>query len=102
MSKNITRKSDLLPIAKKLVNCYENATEKAFWRTLEEEVLEHKVRFPLLEDLAIVLYRIIPEGELLKVTDKLVKMNYEGAYVIVGTLLAQLMKKDLPTAYRKA
>ena len=102
MIKTITRKSELAPITAKLVTTYQTGSMEAFWQILQKEVLEHKVKFPLLEQLAGTLHRYIPASQQLYIMDKLVALDYEGGYVLVGTFLAEIMKQNLPLAFGKA
>ena len=102
MIKTITRKSELAPIMAKLVASCQNGLGEVFWNTLQKDVLEHKVKFPLLEQLGETLFRHVPPAQQLYLLDTLVEMDYEGGYVIAGTFLSKIMAKNRPLAFEKA
>lgn len=102
MPKTITRQSEIIPVVKQLLQHYADANEVAFWQTLEEEVLQHKVKFPLLEKIGEAFFTNIPIAQQIRLTDRLVQLDFEGGYVIVGTILAKRLNTNLAAAFKKA
>lgn len=102
MPKTITKQSEIQPLVLQLLSYYQHSDEEAFWEMLEIGVLQQKVKFPLLERIGQTLFLHIPFSEQIAFTDRLVHLGYEGGYVIVGTILANRMNKDLAGAFEKA
>lgn len=102
MPKTITKQSEIQPLVQQLLQHYAAGNMTGFWQVLEEEVLQQKVKFPLLEKIGEALYTNIPFQQQLQVTDRLVNLDYEGGYVIVATILAKRMGRDLPGSFAKA
>lgn len=102
MNKTITRQSEIIPVVQQLLQHYAASKELEFWQLLEKEVLQNKVKFPLLEKIGEAFYANIPLEQQIGMTDRLVQMDYEGGYVIVGIILAKRMTANLQNSFEKA
>ena len=100
--KTITRKADLRPLISKLETLYLAQDDAGFWQLLEGEILQHRVKFPLLEFVARELVQFIPQDKQLAFTDTLVTKNYEGQYVILGIVLQERMPTEMTPSFTKA
>lgn len=87
--KKITSKKALQPHLAELKALYLADNLPEFWRSLEAELLCHRVKFPLLEFVAQELYRIVPPAEQPALINRLLNLNYEGGYVVIGKLLQE-------------
>ncbi|MCP4418355.1 MAG: DNA alkylation repair protein [Chloroflexi bacterium] len=73
-----------------------------FWQMLEFEILRHRVKFPLLEFVARELFRFVPQAEQLGIVNKLLTMDYEGGYVIIGIILQERLAINKSESVQKA
>lgn len=102
MPKTITKQSEIIPVVQQLIQYFATSKELEFWQLLEKEVLQNKVKFPLLEKVGEAFYAHIPGARQTEVTDRLVELDYEGGYVIVGIMLAKRMHHNLTNSFKKA
>lgn len=98
----ITKKSDIKIIANVLLGKYSNAKQNDFWRIFDEEILQQKVRFPLLEYFANLLLLEIPDEEQIEFCDRIIDLKREGGYVVIATVLKNRLEKDLNESFEKA
>ena len=99
MQKKITRKADVAPIVEKLKPFYRKGDHPAFYNLLKNELLQHRVKFPLLEFVAIQLFESIPYPEQTTFTHQVMEMDLEGGNVVVGKILQLRLPTDLPEAF---
>lgn len=64
--------------------------------------LEKKIRFPLLEFAAKELYKIVPEKDQIKVTDKIIELHTIGGNVLAGIILQLRLKSHFTESHHKA
>ncbi len=102
IQKKITRKTDIKPIIHQAKASYLAGDRKHFWQTLELELLHHRVKFPLLEFVARELCCFVPPAEQLAIVDRLLALDYEGGYVIIGIILQERLPLNRPEAVQKA
>ena len=100
--KTISRKSDLKPVVAELETYYLAGNESDFWYLLETEILQHRVRFPLLEYVARELVQVMPAEAQLNFTDRLVTKPYQGEYVLLAIVLQERMAIHLSQSFSKA
>ncbi len=98
----ITSKKVLKPTLAKLEALYLAGNLRDFWQSFESEILCHKVKFPLLEFVAVELYRFVPPDEQLPLIDRLLSLDYEGGYVVIGKLLQQRLPLNRAESVEKA
>ena len=97
----ITKKSDIIRIGNEVLEELK-AGQKSFLAELEKKVLSKKVKFPILEHLALMFYENIPTNQLFHFCDKIIDMDYEGGYPLVGKCLQFHLEKDLDFCFDKA
>jgi 3-methyladenine DNA glycosylase AlkD len=96
---SITRKPELRRI---LSGIDPSASDAAIITMLEEEILNSKIRFPLLEFFTEELYKILYRENIYSFSDALILKDYIGTYVICGTLLRCELNTSLEKAFSGA
>ena len=95
MQRLITRKSDLLPLVEQITQLYQAEEYERSWDVLEQDILQHKVKFPLLEVVARQYSRIIPFDQQLSFLRRIAETDYEGGYVLIGIILQERLSENL-------
>lgn len=85
-----------------LLEAYNGAGEKAFVERLDQLILQHKVKFPLLEFLAKSLYQQLPPEVHIPVCDAIINRHTLGGNVIAGMLLQLHLPSKLKPSIDKA
>lgn len=85
-----------------LLSQWEAGKQPEFWETMEREVLTQKVKFPILEFLAVNWYPLIPPVEVHELALRIVKSEQDGSFVIAGKLLQLAMPMDMKKAFEYA
>lgn len=97
----ITRKGEL---KEEMIFCTEAYTEQgleACWREFDQRILQAKVKFPLLEFCASILYELLDKKEQLSFCDWVSKGGSEGGNVILGILLQKRMPNYFEESVQK-
>lgn len=102
MQRVITRKSEVREVADALCRHYVTNNHSQFWYVLNNGLLAHKVKFPLLEFVAGCLFDCIPFAEQLSIVQRLVGKSEDGSSVIAGKLLQLRLPHHLPEAFSHA
>ena len=102
IQKKITRKTDIRPIIQQAGALYLAGDGDGFWQVLEVELLHHRVKFPLLEFVARELCDFVPPVEQLAIVDRLLALDYEGGYVVIGMILQERLAINKDEAVQKA
>ena len=102
MQKEITRKTDFTPTVNTLCRYELPAQQAVFWKTLNIDVLQHQVKFPLLEYLAERLYTCFNGEVQYMVIGGLRGRVEDGSSVIAGKLLQLHLPDNLDDAFRAA
>lgn len=102
IQKTITRKSDLRPIVGRLEEAYDHGDLSDFWAALETEILQHRVKFPLLEFVGKEIASFMPYQRLLDTADAIAAKGYEGGYVVAAIILQSQLDEDAPLMFQKA
>lgn len=98
----ITRKSDLQPILKAAQTQYAANGSAALAAWLVENLLCHRVKFPLLELTAVHLNEFMPRHEQSVFVTKLFGRPEHGSSVVIGKLLQLWLPDALPSAFMVA
>ncbi|WP_395373864.1 DNA alkylation repair protein [Marinicella sp. W31] len=98
----ITRKSDLKPILNVACEKFTQAGLDLMLPYIDDEILSHKVKFPLLEWCASEFHQYIPQSTQLDFCDRIHQLNREGGNVILGKMLQIRSAKNLPESLDKA
>lgn len=103
MIKTYTRKGDIKLILQDCIAVYNPEGLKAFHRVFHERILIHKVKFPLLEFCAEVLYGILsPTDDDIALCELMVKEKTIGGNVIMGIILKERGHANPNLAFEKA
>lgn len=100
--KMITRKSDLKPILAHCASIYSTEGMKALVSTVHEQILSHKVKFPLLEFCAETLFQTLPLPQQLTFCDQIEQLKTEGGNVILGFMLQLRLNDNFNESIDKA
>ncbi|MAT98471.1 MAG: DNA alkylation repair protein [Anaerolineaceae bacterium] len=98
----ITSKKAIQPTLEKLEALYQTGNQDDFWQLFETELLQQRVKFPLLEFVAQALFSFVPPNEQLALIDRLLSLDYEGGYVIIGKLLQERLILNREEAVERA
>ena len=102
MVKTITRKSDLKPIVAHCLLTYKSAGLPSCVQEFNKHILSHKVKFPLLEYCATLLYENIPERDHIALCDQIQPLRTIGGNVILGIILQKRLPKYFEQSMKKA
>jgi len=94
----ITQKKELAGITGRIVLAGGDNMAKRFL----EEILSHKVRFPLLEYTAQIIFDSVPYTKQLPFTDKIIAGHTIGGNVIAGKILQLRLENDFDRCFDKA
>lgn len=100
--KLVTRKSEVKIYLKKCVDSYNSHGLNSCVKTLDLEILSHRVKFPLLEYCGQVFFEVIPEEDQILFCDKIEKLKTEGGNVILGILLQKRLANYFNESFLKA
>lgn len=102
MAKVITKKSDIKIIVNVLLDKLPYLGQNDFWEILDKEILQQKVRFPMVEYFTNLLLDEILYKDQIDFCDKINSLKREGGYVIVATVLKNRLNTDLTQSFEKA
>ena len=102
MAKVITKKSDIKIIVNVLLDKLPYLGQNDFWEILDKEILQQKVRFPMLEYFTNLLLDEILYKDQIDFCDKINSLKRESGYVIVATVLKNRLNTDLTQSFEKA
>ena len=98
----ITSKTTVKAIITSLLNTYRESGAEAFIKQLHTEILKKKIRFPLLEHAALMLYQEVPSKEQIILTDKIIALKEIGSNVLAGIILQLRLEKHFDQSIEKA
>lgn len=99
--KRYTRKSDINVLLDHCVVCYEQKGLTSLLAIFHDSILYHKVKFPLLEHCARVLYESITEEDLIPFCNEVCKRKTEGGNVVLGILMQKYAESHFQVAVQK-
>ena len=100
--KTITSQKVLNPTILTLLDELVKKDHGRFWSVLEKGILAHKVKFPLLEHLAIQIAQKTEPAEQSEIMDWLLEKAYIGSFPIIGKLLQLQLTNGLKHPYEQA
>lgn len=98
----ITSKLVVKSIIDKGLEKYDTGIEKNFIQYLHKELLQKKVKYPVLEYATQLLFERISFNEQIKILDAIMHLHENGSSVIVGKMLQFRLDKGIPAAIEKA
>lgn len=105
--RTITSRKQVNPTLSQLGLIHTSQTEvthlsEEFWKLLESEILSHKVKFPILEYVAVTLQKTMNGDEIDDFFERLAAAKRESSYPIIGKLLQNQLEKDITNTFNKA
>jgi hypothetical protein len=100
--KIIGSKKEIRKIFDALQKQHSDWTSDESIKAIHINILKQKIRFPVLEYFAELLFEIIPNKHLYKFLDKLIALDEIGSYTIAGKLLQLNLKNDFSGSHKKA
>lgn len=98
----ITRKPNIRSIVEDSLRSFDSKKTKAFVDSLEKDLLNHKIKFPLLEYAATIILAETPEESHLRIADDIALRKTIGGNVLLGIMLQNQLHSDPQTAFSKA
>ncbi len=98
----ISRKSDLEQPLDKCIDIYFSKGLEAFAEKVKKEILDHKVKFPLLEHCGEVFYDQLDHTDQLLFCDRIQQYKTIGENVITGIILQKRLENNLRESFQKA
>lgn len=100
IQKTITSQAAIKPSMGQLVLLINQPEE--FWQCLESQILRHRVKFPVLEYLAVQLNSLLNKSQVAHLMDRMAQIKHESCYPVIGKLLQLELAHDLPGVYERA
>lgn len=98
----VTRKSEVKIYLKKCLDAFQNYGLASCVQTVEKELLNRKVKFPLLEYCSHELFKEIPEEHQIAFCDQIEALKTEGGNVLLGIFLQNRLQKHFEQSLQKA
>ena len=100
--RRITRKGEIANALSSCKNALDQGGLTACVHALAENILAHKVKFPLLEFCGIGLYDLLPEQDHIAFCDQLAQLHTMGGNVILGIILQKRLGSNFSQSFEKA
>ncbi|PHN08120.1 DNA alkylation repair protein [Flavilitoribacter nigricans] len=100
--RKITRKGEILAALEKVCAAYREQGPAEAVACCETEMLQHKVKFPLLETFTRGLYECLPETEQLAFCDRIAALRTIGGNVLLGIMLQERLTAHFLPSFGKA
>ncbi|HEY1039309.1 MAG TPA: DNA alkylation repair protein [Bacteroidia bacterium] len=99
---SITQKPRIKAGIEKSIEAFQEKGVESFSKTLFNELLSKKIKFPLLEYAAVLLLERIPLKDQLVLSDKIISLETIGGNTICGKLLQLRADKKRGESFKKA
>jgi 3-methyladenine DNA glycosylase AlkD len=99
---SISSKGTITSYTQKAIQAYHTSGPETCATLMLQQVLNKKVRFPLLEHAGRLLAQNIPEQDILAITDHVTAAQTIGGNVIAGIVLQERLPTHLPESFRQA
>ncbi len=100
--KTITAKASIAPALSTLSQYGREGNTAAYWQLLDKEILQHKVKFPILEYVACEINATLRQDEEDKLIEKMAEARHISSYPVIGKLIQLRLDTDLEAAYHLA
>ncbi|MEZ5059678.1 MAG: DNA alkylation repair protein [Saprospiraceae bacterium] len=94
-------KKEILALSDELQACYKSGDITHFYQILDQS-LSSKIKFPKLEDLAVILHEFLSEKEEETIIQQVIKMDHIGSYPFCGKLIQLRLEKNIKHAFKLA
>lgn len=98
----ITRKPTIKSLTDICLEVFKEQGIKGFINEIHDQILTQKVKFPILEYCASILYDRIPQDLHVEVCDRIERLKTEGGNVIIGYLLQLRLEDQLEESLSQA
>ncbi len=98
----ITSKPAIRSIIEKGLEKYDTGLEKSFIQYIHKELLQKKIKFPLLEYAAKLMADKISAKEQPQIINAIVELNEIGSYVLAGMILQLQLEKGINKPIQQA
>ncbi len=98
----VTKKSDIKEYLDNCINIYSSKGVSACVQALDNQILNKKVKFPLLEYCGHSFYQMLPEKEQIEFCDKIEMLKREGGNVVLGIMLQNRLAEHFDQSIQKA
>lgn len=98
----ITRKSEIRTLLRECIQAYHANGVSACLTALENQILNKKIKFPLLEFCAHELYQEVKQEEQIELCDKIERLKTEGGNVLLGIILQNRLNNHFKPSIDKA
>lgn len=85
-----------------VIDSYHQSGTDVFISHLHAELLQRRIRFPLLEFAAMELFNAIPDKKQHEITDRIFHLKEIGSNVVARILLQQRLSNHFPQSIKKA
>ncbi|MBO3697957.1 DNA alkylation repair protein [Roseivirga sp. E12] len=105
--KTITSQQSIRPtldllVQEQLKSKQQNQVSENFWDLLNRDILAHRVKFPILEYVAIQLSKILNASEIDDLLERLAVVKHESCYPVIGKLLQLQLDTNVSGMFNKA
>ncbi|KAA1245574.1 DNA alkylation repair protein [Aquimarina sp. RZ0] len=100
--RTITRKSEIKELLTKCLKRYQAEGINCLITEINQEILSHKVKFPLLEFCADKIYEVVAKNHHIPFCDKIQSLKTEGGNVLLGIILQKGLEKNFHQSIHKA
>ena len=100
--KKITRKGEAKVILQHCLQIYQNDGLEALLKEVHQKLLMQKVKFPLLEYCASILFAQIPKEQHLSFCNRIAQLQTIGGNVLLGIFLQLRLPEHLEESFQKA
>ncbi len=98
----ITRKVDIRIETEAALSVYSDRGFGVFVKEIDRKLLQQKIRFPLLEYSAELIFEHLPEKEHYRFCEAIAKLHTIGGNVLIGIVLQKRLNTHLEEVFRKA
>lgn len=98
----ITKKSEIKEILEKCFVKYNQNGLNILVTEIHLTILSNKVKFPILEYCAEIIYKTLPENQHILFCDKIQRLKTEGGNVLLGIILQKRLNCDFKQSIEKA
>jgi 3-methyladenine DNA glycosylase AlkD len=94
-------KKEILELSEALQAWYKSGDTTHFYQILDQS-LSSKIKFPKLEDLAVLMHDFLNEKEVEMLIQKVIELDHIGSYPFCGKLIQLRIEKNIKHAFKMA
>ncbi|GAB5524210.1 MAG: DNA alkylation repair protein [Roseivirga sp.] len=97
--KTLTSKASILPVLTQLTQHAGNGDWDGYWKDLNEQILQHRVKFPILEHVALAMNKMLTRTDEDKLIDQIAAARHISSYPVIGKLIQLRLSEGLKVQY---